>query len=380
MNRKGFTLIELLVVITIIGILIALALPNFIKAKDKALEAEVQSNIHSLQISLERYATDNGGFYPAYIFGGDIASWTNGGGFGQLVTNTVHDPLILFGYFTSSPRNPFMKDARSLCLQTGIDPRFGCQSAPAPCSIVTPCGGDLMGNILSDPTYGLADNVAGSLFGSLSPGPATPGGVSCTGMPAGGRCAWYFIGDDDSATVDFIPGEFLYRSYGTSTGLIKGLPTPSGIIRPFVIDHFMLGGYGSPRTAGRDILHCWSIVPTTNGIRNNPSTNPTGQTYFDNPRPGTVIASDGCREAVRPNGAAFNASLLWQNEPSYGGVCYSGALCAPVASELPNIVMTPARGPVAVGTDLAAPNPDGRTDGVIVWFTAGLDQATSGGT
>lgn len=71
MNKKGFTLIELLVVIVIIGILVAIALPNFIKIKDKAREAEVKQNLHSIQLAVERYATDTEGNYPYFLYGGD---------------------------------------------------------------------------------------------------------------------------------------------------------------------------------------------------------------------------------------------------------------------------------------------------------------------
>lgn len=71
MNKKGFTLIELLVVIVIIGILVAIALPNFIKIKDKAREAEIKQNLHSIQLAVERYATDADGNYPYYLYGGD---------------------------------------------------------------------------------------------------------------------------------------------------------------------------------------------------------------------------------------------------------------------------------------------------------------------
>jgi prepilin-type N-terminal cleavage/methylation domain-containing protein len=71
-TKKGFTLIELLVVIVIIGILVAIALPNFIKIKIKAREAEVKQNLHAIQLAVERYATDNEGRYPFYLYGGDV--------------------------------------------------------------------------------------------------------------------------------------------------------------------------------------------------------------------------------------------------------------------------------------------------------------------
>jgi hypothetical protein len=44
-----------------------IAAPNFEKIKLKAKEAETKQNLHSIQLSLERYATDNKALYPDSI-------------------------------------------------------------------------------------------------------------------------------------------------------------------------------------------------------------------------------------------------------------------------------------------------------------------------
>jgi prepilin-type N-terminal cleavage/methylation domain-containing protein len=63
-NRKGFTLIELLVVILIIGILLALIIPNFVLFQERARRSSVKNNMHIVQTVMEAYATDHYGNYP----------------------------------------------------------------------------------------------------------------------------------------------------------------------------------------------------------------------------------------------------------------------------------------------------------------------------
>ena len=63
MNKKGFTLIELMIVVVIIGILAAIAIPNFISMQDRAKEGSVKSNMHTIQLAVEDYAVQNVGNY-----------------------------------------------------------------------------------------------------------------------------------------------------------------------------------------------------------------------------------------------------------------------------------------------------------------------------
>jgi prepilin-type N-terminal cleavage/methylation domain-containing protein len=64
MKNKGFTLIELLVVILIIGILLALIIPNFVLFQERARRSSVKNNMHVVQTAVEAYSVDHWGNLP----------------------------------------------------------------------------------------------------------------------------------------------------------------------------------------------------------------------------------------------------------------------------------------------------------------------------
>lgn len=98
-TRAGFTLIELLIVVAIIGILAAIAVPNFLNAQMRAKIANAVSDMRAMDTALEMYRMDNN-HYPLWR----DSSGTN--------LNPVNRRLIALttpiSYMSSVPQDPFV--------------------------------------------------------------------------------------------------------------------------------------------------------------------------------------------------------------------------------------------------------------------------------
>jgi type IV pilus assembly protein PilA len=73
-NTKGFTLIELLIVVVIIGILAAIAIPQFASTKEKAFDATAKSDVRNAMSSQEAYFADEQTYGPGAIATGSFTT------------------------------------------------------------------------------------------------------------------------------------------------------------------------------------------------------------------------------------------------------------------------------------------------------------------
>jgi prepilin-type N-terminal cleavage/methylation domain-containing protein len=58
-GRKGFTLVEIMIVVLIIGILLAIAVPNFIKARETSRTKSCIANLKQIDAAKEQWAMEN---------------------------------------------------------------------------------------------------------------------------------------------------------------------------------------------------------------------------------------------------------------------------------------------------------------------------------
>lgn len=72
MNKNAFTLIELLIVVAIIGILAAIAVPNFLNAQIRAKVARTKGDLKALATAIDMYRLDNNQ-YPLGSRGPDLS-------------------------------------------------------------------------------------------------------------------------------------------------------------------------------------------------------------------------------------------------------------------------------------------------------------------
>lgn len=285
MQENGFTLIEFVVIAATVTIVLTTGLLSCISGGGKPRESEVKANIHTIQIALERYNTDNNE-YPHYLLGGDTGGWTawhsEWDGKNSIsmpehrraTNNRVQDPLIQYAYLSSYPHNPFVDSGSSIIAKTSVeglhtpgkgDPRFG-------------MNGDIMGQGLDDMNFFRGANHPGPFFWSEIETRRTLDHGEWMKVPEAfinPDTDMYYLfggrrnpkGGAGSVLYTFWPGDFFYKATtDIAIGLDKGMiPVPNTDMGGRY-NRYILGGYGAEGTRGTDVIRLEPFDPAGNRI------------------------------------------------------------------------------------------------------------------
>jgi prepilin-type N-terminal cleavage/methylation domain-containing protein len=362
----GFTLIELLVAVAIISLLAAIALPSYYKIKGKAKEAETKSALHNIQLELERWAVDHDGTYPEYLIGGDntvsISSTDpdseNSGYTAEVPATCCSDMMLRYGYVTSYPRNPFVRDGRAVYrMQRDIGDALR-NGSPTGIAYGTRFGasGTIMGQVLCDSRWISRDytndylnrNIVVQTYSSI-------------------QYEFYDIWLGNMQKP-FLPGSFMYKSMGdivpsagrndhlttmasSGSGTAVQEDTLDKVTYPISLTRYILSAWGGFHTKGLDLLGEEPLVVFSySGTRR---THGSSAVIF-NPTTGSQLLAPGVIDSYSMLGVP-----PWTRgvNRSHVGPLWGSPYCAGREDE-----------------QLGDGNPNGMRDALIIMLTAGDDR------
>ncbi|MGC2423075.1 MAG: prepilin-type N-terminal cleavage/methylation domain-containing protein [Nitrospirota bacterium] len=136
--KKGFTLIELMIVVAIIGIMAAIAIPNYMKYEARSKQGEAKVNLGALGTSAEAYHAENNTYKPVDASGADIAPIDDRG------------DNALGWTVTGNPRYSYYYDGQdyySATVGAGSNPADGATSFANQTSFMSVASGDVAKNV-----------------------------------------------------------------------------------------------------------------------------------------------------------------------------------------------------------------------------------------
>jgi type IV pilus assembly protein PilA len=172
-QRKGFTLIELMIVVAIIGILAAIAIPNFLRFQLKAKSAEGKTNLAAIRTAESSYYSEFGFYVSAlasppepglnvkvpYTQNPGNASGT---GFDQLGWSPEGSVFFNYGVASPAPGDSFTASAGADLDNDGTPQMWGYKKGPnIPGAEDLSAGGTCDEGNLTAEVVGPCDTVSG---------------------------------------------------------------------------------------------------------------------------------------------------------------------------------------------------------------------------
>ncbi|HVY70055.1 MAG TPA: type II secretion system protein [Verrucomicrobiae bacterium] len=102
-RRSGFTLVEIMIVCAVIGILAALAIPNFIRARENAQLKLIQNNLRILEGAKDQWAMEQKKGTGETTDMATISDYLKGGTLKPIVSETYTSEVVGRTPFAISP-------------------------------------------------------------------------------------------------------------------------------------------------------------------------------------------------------------------------------------------------------------------------------------